>query len=159
MDGTARYASKCGWVFQHSVATRSPRRIPSAARPLASAAARCATCSNRLAWKAPSTKLATRLPAWMRLPCARINCVDKATSIIVACMVCPFRLAQPDALRSLGEQCRHVIFEVARICIADEALAIEHVCPFDDSRQAPEREAQVVVEIVDRDAGGRRPSL
>ncbi len=64
MHGTARYASTCSWLFHWYVATRSPGRIPSACRALASRAALRPTSAYE-ALRSPSpVAVTTSLVPW-----------------------------------------------------------------------------------------------
>ena len=52
-----------------------------------------------------------------------------------------------------------VVLETARIRIVHETRAVQHVGAFDDRRESPERETQVIVERFAADAGALRPAL
>ena len=87
-DGTAKYASRCSWVFQQNVPTRSPFATPSSSSACGEPVRVVADLGERRAPRRPSSVHVTHsLSAYTRSPWRRIAVIVSGKSCIVLSMV------------------------------------------------------------------------
>jgi hypothetical protein len=104
MQGMAKYASRCSWVFHANVATRSPDSTPRCRSAAARRSVRCATSVNDARRDVSPSNVTTSLSPKTVRPWRKIIPIVRGKSCIVDCMR---RILQLECGPTLGAYPHH----------------------------------------------------